>query len=614
MKNKRNFKSRRFSYQKKLTFIFTVMTVSVMLILLLQLFGQQEKNDRETLYRTVQVENQKNAQALENVFESIQDLAASLVLNESVYGSLYDLPYIKDSTDYEALTARQGLVKSMLISKLATMREMEDMYLYSVNGMSVHVTRQYSDIVEDNFWEQEWYEQLSEAGDSLLYFDEGEEPLLTICRRVWEIRTAKLVGYLEVNFDFTKELQNILKETSLKEGYGYCLLQGSTPVLTNTPDGMKGNEVFGSVSWDGIVEIEMDKKAYLVTASPIDGTAFTLVSGVDKQVLQDRRRQQLLFYALVMAAGTGGAVGISIFAARGMSKNIHRLNKAMEEAETNPRVQVQIRSRDEIGMLGDSFNRMIRKLQATYENLLETELDLKEAQFMALQAQINPHFLYNTLETIDALSVCERTDDIGKIVQALSECFRYAMEEKKSVPLREELQHVTQYLKIMFIRYENKFAYRIEMDEEAADLQVPKIILQPLAENAIVHSILKQERFGEITIRCACREKEICLEVTDNGAGMDEEALCSLRERLKKNQTRFVLENSGAPEESPKKRGHIGVSNVDRRLRYFFGERYHMEVESIAKEKTVFRICIALTDIPPQTVTGAESQREKENE
>ena len=115
MKNKRNVKSCRFSYQKKLTFIFAVMTVSVMLILLLQLFGQQEKNDTETLYRTVQVENQKNAQALENVFESIQDLAASLVLNESVYGSLYDLPYIKDSTDYASLEARQGLVKSMLI-------------------------------------------------------------------------------------------------------------------------------------------------------------------------------------------------------------------------------------------------------------------------------------------------------------------------------------------------------------------------------------------------------------------------------------------------------------------------------------------------------------------
>ena len=180
--------------------------------------------------------------------------------------------------------------------------------------------------------------------------------------------------------------------------------------------------------------------------------------------------------------------------------------------------------------------------------------------------------------------------------------------------MREELQHVTQYLKIMFIRYENKFAYRIEMDEEAADLQVPKIILQPLAENAIVHSILKQERFGEITIRCACREKEICLEVTDNGAGMDEEALCSLRERLKRIRHVSFWRTAGRRKRARKKRGHIGVSNVDRRLRYFFGERYHMEVESIAKEKTVFRICIALTDMPPQTVTGAESQREKENE
>ena len=143
MKNKKSSKNHRFSYQKKLTLIFAVMTVSVMLVLLLQLFGQQEKNFTETLYRTVEVENQKNARALENVFESIQDLAASLVLNESVYGSIYDLPYIKDSTDYAALEARQGLVKSMLISKLATMSEMEDMYLYSVNGMSIHVTRQY---------------------------------------------------------------------------------------------------------------------------------------------------------------------------------------------------------------------------------------------------------------------------------------------------------------------------------------------------------------------------------------------------------------------------------------------------------------------------------------
>lgn len=596
MKNKKIPKKHRFPYQKKLTLIFAVMTVSVMLVLLLQLFGQQEKNATETLYRTVQVENQKNAQTLGSIFESIQDLTASLVLNESVYGSIYDLPYIKNSTDYEDLKARQGLVKSMLISKLATMSEMEDMYLYSVNGMSVHVTRQCSDIVEDNFWEQEWYEQLSTSGDSLLYFNEGEDPLLTVCRRVWEIRTAKLVGYLEVNFDFTRELQEILKETSLQEGYGYCLLQENEPVLTNTLEGMKGKEVFGTVSCDGITEIEIDGKEYLVTASPIEGTAFTLISGVDKRVLQDRKKQQLIFYALVMAAGTGGAVGISMFAARGMSKNIHRLNKAMEEAETNPRVQVQIHSHDEIGMLGDSFNRMITKLQATYENLLETELDLKEAQFMALQAQINPHFLYNTLETIDALSVCERTDDIGKIVQALSECFRYAMEEKKSVPLREELQHVTRYLKIMSIRYENKFSYHIEVDEKLSELQVPKIILQPLAENAIVHSILKLERFGEITIRCEHREKEICLEVTDNGAGMDEEALLSLRERLKENQTHPVLENREEPEKNQKKRGHIGVSNVDRRLRYFFGEKYHMEVESALEQKTVFRICIALSD------------------
>ena len=116
----------------------------------------------------------------------------------------------------------------------------------------------------------------------------------------------------------------------------------------------------------------------------------------------------------------------------------------------------------------------IRRLEQTYKSLYETELTLKEAQNMALQAQINPHFLYNTLETIDALSVCERMEDIGTVVQALSKVFRYALGEETSVTLREELGHVNDYLKILGIRYENKFTWETDVEEELLSLQLPQ--------------------------------------------------------------------------------------------------------------------------------------------
>lgn len=599
-------KKRYMSYQGKLTLIFAVMSVSVMIAFASVMLAMEQKNLTQTMYRTLQTENQKNAVALTNILESVKDLSDALVLNENLYDQLENLARIAEGTDLDSLEGQQKLFAAMLISKLSTMQRQQNMRLYSINGMCVSVNKEYSRIEDKNYKTQDWYPGL-EAQDRdwmwLLKEEEGQV-LLTFCRTVKEITTGKLVGYLEVNMDFTEDIKEILEEASLKEGYCYYLLQGEKLKVTNDAvlkeEPLKEGAFLGveealvsrMQKTEEIVRTSLAGREYLLSSSPLLGTEFVLVSGVDYAVLQKEVRQGLWIVLGIMVLGVSAAITISGYLARGMTRNIHKLNKAMQEAQKDPRIQVEITSHDEIAMLGDSFNRMIRRLEQTYKSLYETELTLKEAQNMALQAQINPHFLYNTLETIDALSVCERMEDIGTVVQALSKVFRYALGEETSVTLKEELGHVTDYLRILGIRYENKFTWETDVEEELLSLQLPKIIFQPLAENAIIHGILQKRGTSQIFIRARRQGEEICLEVEDTGLGMNEETLERLKSSVEpgKGNEKGKVQKSAAEREKAKEtqkaKKHIGIENVDRRMRYYFGEAYFMTIESIPMQGT----------------------------
>lgn len=598
--NKLHRKYRHYlSYQTKLTMIFTAMTVSVIFVFAAVMFKRQEENLTDTMYRTIQVENQKNAIALGNVFESIRDLAAALALNDNICDSIEELPDVVGRNDIEALTIQRNLFKTMLISKLATMSQMINMRIYSKNGMCACVTKQRSGIEDRYYWETDWFELfVVNNRDWMLTFSrEGDIPVLTVSRTVRKAATAVLVGYLEVNYDFSGEVKDILEATSLEGDYRYYLLDKENLVITNdgqpfpyqlekAEDGVKtlmeGFYQKGQMTDSQVFKADVEGKDFLLAAFPVENTDYILVSGTEACVLRAQTRQEYIMLLAVLIPGTVIAVGISFYTARGLSRNIQRLNNAMKEAERNPDIQVEIASADEIGMLSKSFNRMIIELQGTYRDLYTTEMNLREANNLALQAQINPHFLYNTLETIDALSVCERTEDIGRVVQSMSKVFRYAMEEKRSVPLREEAGHVRQYLQILEIRYENRFVWSVELEDGIAELEVPKIILQPLVENAIIHGILKREGPGRLEVRIEEQDGFARLSVTDNGAGMDRDTLEALRRKLETDKE--------------EKGNHIGVHNVDKRMKYFFGGRYHLEMSSQAGCGTRMVICFRMPE------------------
>lgn len=226
---------------------------------------------------------------------------------------------------------------------------------------------------------------------------------------------------------------------------------------------------------------------------------------------------------------------------------------------------------DEITELGMSFNIMIGQIRELLNAKVREQENLKKAELKALQAQINPHFLYNTLDTIVWMAEANRTDEVIEIVRALSSFFRIALSKGKDwISLRQEIEHVKSYLKIQKMRYRNILDYEIDVDEELLDYTILKLTLQPLVENALYHGIKTKRDGGEIVVSARRGEHDnVVLEVCDDGVGFTPYKLAQIRAML-----------SGEASDIAMKEGGFGLENVNKRLKLYYGQEYGLSIQS----------------------------------
>ncbi|MCD7708453.1 MAG: histidine kinase [Clostridiales bacterium] len=227
----------------------------------------------------------------------------------------------------------------------------------------------------------------------------------------------------------------------------------------------------------------------------------------------------------------------------------------------------------EIEMLSDSFGHMVTRVQALVEQVKSEKASLRQSELRALQAQINPHFLYNTLDTIEWMCENGNTEDAAEMVNALAQLFRIGVSQgHELIPIRKEIEHAKSYLKIQSYRYKNRFTYRFDVENDCLDCLCTKITLQPIIENAIKHGIAPMVDDGELLIRIRSDGDDIIFEVADNGIGMSEE------------QSRSLLEEDND--------GHsgIGIYNVNERIRIYFGDAYGLSIRSELDEGTLIAI------------------------
>jgi two-component system sensor histidine kinase YesM len=269
---------------------------------------------------------------------------------------------------------------------------------------------------------------------------------------------------------------------------------------------------------------------------------------------------------------------ISVMIAGSVTKPISKLRALMQEAEAgNLDVRFQYRQSDEIGDLGLSFNHMLDRISQLIQRVYEEQQSKREAQLKSLQEQIKPHFLYNTLDTIAWMARNGKTDEIVKMIEAITSMFRIGLSHGTDfISLKDEITHVTNYMYIQGIRYKNKLSYEIAIDPKISDCMVPKLILQPLAENAIYHGIKLKRSGGRIDITGGFSEsgEDIWLAVKDNGAGMSEERLESLNKGL-----RDIAEGS-------EHRESFGAFYIQRRLSLSYGSSYGLRLSSKLGEGT----------------------------
>jgi two-component system sensor histidine kinase YesM len=257
-----------------------------------------------------------------------------------------------------------------------------------------------------------------------------------------------------------------------------------------------------------------------------------------------------------------------------MVTDIEKLTKNMEAVEQgNMEIMVTSDSADEVGNLIRGFGNMINRINQLINEVYVGKISQKESEMRALQAQINPHFLYNSLSLINWKALETNQTDISRLTLLLSTFYRTALNRGKNVlSIWDEISNMNSYLEIQLMMHENSFSVVRDIDEDILEFQTLNLILQPLIENAIDHGIdMKEEGNGVITIGGHKDGNHILLSVEDNGVGMDEETAKSILSK----------ESKG-----------YGVRNVNERIMLYYGEAYHLTVESKLGEGTKITVRI----------------------
>lgn len=262
---------------------------------------------------------------------------------------------------------------------------------------------------------------------------------------------------------------------------------------------------------------------------------------------------------------------LNLFITEKLTYPIRNLKKKMKIAESgNFEVHAECKNRDEIAELCHSFNKMIKKIKELHENSIMEHENSRKSELKAMQAQINPHFLYNTLDSIVWAAEVNKKDQVVEMTKALSNFFKTVLSKGiEWITLRDEIEHVRSYLMILKMRYRDILEYEIDLSDNILNYKILKLTLQPLVENAVYHGIKNKRALGMITITGkVTNDHMLLLEVIDNGQGMTEEKLYE------------VIENMNCFDEDSTKTGGFGLKNVNQRIKLYYGEQYGLFMES----------------------------------
>ncbi len=308
------------------------------------------------------------------------------------------------------------------------------------------------------------------------------------------------------------------------------------------------------------------REQFVVISNHLERLGWLIIGMVPLNELMDYSRRMTYSIYLIGLVSIIFELLFSFWMSQAISKPIKSLSDSMSDAaQGDLQIRARVSGNDEIGLLAGSFNNMVQRIAGLVDQVYHEQKRQRELELLALQSQINPHFLYNSLESLCALSQLGRNEDSYRLGKSLSMFYRGVLSEGRPVvTIGEEISTLKNYMAIQEIRYQDKFDFILDVEEKILDQKIIKLSLQPLVENSIYHGLKSVRRKGRIWVTGRLIDDIVSLQVVDNGQGFDEQRI-------------RMLVSARAPDEDD--RG-FGMTSVDQRIKLFFGEEYGLSFRS----------------------------------
>ncbi len=574
--------------------VFLTFTVSAVLVVMLTAFFFYRRFSSQ-LEESMLSENQILISQINQAMETY--LREKMRLSDAFY---YNVIKNKNLDDGEVTEKLQLLYE-------ANQSSVENMAIFSMTGKVLATAPAAVPKQNVNIMGQEWFVKSVQKTEDLHFFNPTIQSVFHDAANPfkWVIPLSSSVeitreksaqqGVLLINLKYSG-LEQIMSKATLGNG-GYIYLTDKEGNIIYHPrqqlifSGLEEESSYYAAGLsDGNHKESFEGEERVLTVKTMGYTGWKLVGvmpgrGFSFNTFQNRMFISSIILALlfVLAAVNSRISSMLTDPIRKLEKSVHLMEEGNLEAViyTGGSYEVMHLGRAIQDMV-DEMKRLMEATVAEHESKRKSELD-------ALQSQINPHFLYNTLDIIVWMIENERHQEAVRVVTSLARLFRISLSKGRNIiPIRDELEHVRNYLTIQQMRFKNKFEFSIEAEEDACALSTIKLVVQPLVENALYHGIEFMDEDGRIDVRARTEGEDVFISVSDNGLGMTEETM----EALLKGEILPRTRGSG-----------IGFSNVNERIRLYFGENYGLRIESEPDEGTTVTIHI------PAVPWGREADR-----
>jgi two-component system sensor histidine kinase YesM len=427
----------------------------------------------------------------------------------------------------------------------------------------------------------DWYQAALRADPRTVYLPtRGQEMILvatgkviSLVRALHDARGARL-GVVRVDLE-ASALVSVAQRVSLG-AQGRLIIatgQGAVvyPIDPDAATRLLARKIAarqGAVAGPGRLRLDVAGQSLLATSDRSAASGW-IVAGVvpAAQLLAGANYLRAFILSVAVLCILAGALCATLVLGR-LTRPLRQLRGAMRRVEARDlTTRIVAPSEDEVGQLAHGFNTMLDELRRLVDDVLRAQLHEREAELHALQNQINPHFLYNTLESINMMALTHGDRDISRMVTSLGRLLRLTLSSAEAlIPLDAELEHVRHYLVVQRMRYGDRLSMTVDVDPALLGCIVPKLTLQPLVENALYHGLEPRPGAGRVVVRGCRVGDDLALTIEDDGAGMDAARLATVRAQLE--------------EEAPRDRRSIGLANVHKRLKLYCGPAYGLSIAS----------------------------------